>query len=304
MAQRPVWAPDFHGNLCSIALLFDLNHDFIESFCDDLTGGLLLPPIPSFEIVAEDFTGWLPKYVSQADFYVCQGRCRRLMQKVIVADDQEMYRAGVIELLSRNDEFRLAAQLSNLELLLVALAGNRGALVIMSTSLLTDLDELVSEARKANCRVLLVAEDSDSPHRYCSSGVAGIIQRSTPPVTLVQTMRRIQASGETLLVPAEQPASEDAVGVQAADRLNLREMVVLAHLMQGLKNRRIAERLGISEHSVRTRIQKIFDKTGQSSRLELALFVSRHRAFATVVSTIYLRIGKTQPAFADTVIRG
>ncbi len=226
------------------------------------------------------------------------------MQKVIIADDQEMYRAGVIDLLSRNDEFRLAAQLSNLELLLVALAVNRGALVIMSTSLLTDLDELVSEARKANCRVLLVAEDSDSPHRYNCSGVAGIIQRSTPPVALVQTMRRIQASGETLLVPAEQPASEDAVGVQAADRLSLREMLVLAHLMQGLKNRRIAERLGISEHSVRTRIQKIFDKTGQSSRLELALFVSRHRAFSTVVSTIYARIGTKRPDLADTVIRG
>ena len=221
------------------------------------------------------------------------------MQNVIIADDQEMYRAGVAEFLSRNDEFRLVAQLSHLELLLVALAVNRGALVITAASLVADLDGLVRAAGAANCRVLLVAEDADSPARYRSSGVAGIIQRSTSAAALVQTMRRIQAGRETLMVASEQPTPEDCVGVQAADRLSLREMMVLALLMQGCKNRRIAERLGMSEHAVRTKIQRIYDKTGQSSRVELAMFVSEHRAFAAVVSGMYARIGPVQLAVAE-----
>ncbi len=225
------------------------------------------------------------------------------MQKVIIADDQEMYRAGMVELLSRDGEFRLVAQVSNWELLPVSLAVNRGALAIVSTTLVSDIHDLVRMAGEANCRVLLLAEDSDSPHSYCSTGVAGIIHRSTAPVTLVQTIRRIQAGGEAPLVPAEQPTGQDCDGAQAADRLSLRELMVVALLMQGFKNRRIAEHLGVSEHAVRTRIQKIFDKTGQSNRVELALFVSRHRAFGPVISGIHGKIALLRIPVADTVVR-
>lgn len=212
------------------------------------------------------------------------------MQTVIIADSQEMFRAGVIDLLSRHQEFHLVAQVPDWQVLLLAMAMNPGCIVITSASLVGDFDVLIATAQESNCRLLLVMEDSDSPRRYRSMGVAGLIHRSTAAYALVDTLRRIETGAEKLVIPAGARLVEDCLGVQVADRLNLREMSIVALLMRGFKNRRIAEHLGLPEHAVRATIQKIFDKTGQSSRLELALFVSEHRAFASAASDTYAKL--------------
>ena len=212
------------------------------------------------------------------------------MQKVIIADNQEMFRAGLIDLLSRDHEFHVVAQVADWQVLLLSVAMNSGCMVITSTSLVGDFEALIATARESNCRVLLVMEDSDSPRRHRTSGVAGMIHRNATPYALVETLRRLQAGEDAPVVPADARLVEDCLGIQVADRLNLRELLIVALVMRGFKNRGIAERLGLPEHAVRATIQKIFDKTGQSSRLELALFVSEHRAVASLASETYASI--------------
>ena len=207
------------------------------------------------------------------------------MYEVILADNQELYRAGIVELLSSHDEFRIVAQPSDWSLLLAALIDNWKSLIIASTSLVHELQELMEGARVARSRVLLIIEDSDSPLRYRSIGVAGIVQRSTSGSALLESLRRIQR-GNPGLAGGRSP-NEDGVGALAAASLTVIELRLVALLMKGFKNKRIAECLGMSDHAIRSRFQKIFDKTGLSTRLELALFVAQHRAFESAATDTY-----------------
>ena len=71
---------------------------------------------------------------------------------------------------------------------------------------------------------------------------------------------------------------------RAASRLIASEKRVVALLMEGLKNKGIAERLGIQEQVVKNHLQHIFDKTGCSTRVELALYVAHHPGFALAIA--------------------
>lgn len=115
------------------------------------------------------------------------------MQRVVVADDQEMYRTGVVELLSGNQEFQIVAQSSDWKSLLTVLPVNRGAVIITSASLVADLRHLLTRAALVYCRVLLVTEDSEAVLPYTSRGLAGTIHRSASPITLIETLRNMQA---------------------------------------------------------------------------------------------------------------
>jgi DNA-binding NarL/FixJ family response regulator len=214
---------------------------------------------------------------------------RGAMYQVILADDQELYREGVAELVSSNDEFQVVAQFSDWTTLLAGVASNPESLLVVATSLVPELDRLVAGVREARSRMLLVASDFDSPNWYHSSEVAGIVQRSTTAFVFMQILRRIQR-GLGFNRPSGRTVEGDPVGAQAVDRLTQSEMKCVALLMEGFKNRRIAERLDIPESAVRSRFQKIFDKTGLSTRLELALFISHHRAFAAAAADAYVRI--------------
>jgi len=62
--------------------------------------------------------------------------------------------------------------------------------------------------------------------------------------------------------------------------LTRRELEVVAGIVSRYSNREIADKLSISEYTVKHRVTNIFDKAGVSNRLELALFVMRHRSLS------------------------
>jgi DNA-binding CsgD family transcriptional regulator len=64
--------------------------------------------------------------------------------------------------------------------------------------------------------------------------------------------------------------------MRARNRLTTQELEIIAHVVQGHKNREIAVRMGSTEPSVKNMLRRIFDKTGVYGRLELALYVLHH----------------------------
>jgi DNA-binding NarL/FixJ family response regulator len=210
------------------------------------------------------------------------------MQEIIVADDHELYRTGMVNLLAGIHEFRILAQVSDPKSLLAILLDSPGACVIASASLASETPNLLDVAQGAACRILLVTEDWESPQRYRSFGAAGIVRRSTPPPSLIQALRRIRDLGGKH-PPASHPTRHAGAGGVA--NLSPGEMTMVALLMLGYKNRRIAETLGVSEQAVRSRFQKVFDKTGLSTRLELALFIAEHSAMASAMANTGAQMG-------------
>jgi DNA-binding NarL/FixJ family response regulator len=197
------------------------------------------------------------------------------MYRIIVADDQEVYRAGTVALLERSADRPVIAEHSDWTGLIESLSENDAAVIIVSVSLVRDMGELIAHARKAKGRALLIAEDWDSLNRYRSTGAAGAMHRSASASLLLDTVRRIRVDGSFIL-PMEGAATLQ-LGPQLANRFTSRELTILGLLMEGLKTRHIAEHLDLAEYAVKAQFQKIFDKTGFSNRLELALYLSVRR---------------------------
>ncbi len=95
--------------------------------------------------------------------------------------------------------------------------------------------------------------------------------------------------GERSIHPVETSKDsepEDLVGARVRDRLTPKEMKIVALIVQGCKNREIGVRLGTTEQVIKNYLRSIYDKTGVSDRLELALFTIHHRMLAEAANEV------------------
>jgi len=119
----------------------------------------------------------------------------------------------------------------------------------------------------------------------------------------VECVRRV-AAGETWLPPLiMQPDSpeDDMVGTRVRDRLTPKEMRIVALIVQGCKNREIAMRLKTTEQVIKNYLRSIYDKTGVSDRLELALFTIHHRVLAQAAAEVGSRLEAEEQATPSVV---
>ena len=117
--------------------------------------------------------------------------------------------------------------------------------------------------------------------------VEGQVQRSVAAPQLVDCIRRV-AVGERCVQRAtiKSMPSPDRVGIKVLERLTPKELQIVALVSEGSKNREIADRLGTKEQVVKNYLRTIYDKTGVSDRLELALFTIHHRALAEAAERV------------------
>lgn len=203
------------------------------------------------------------------------------MNRIILADNQAIFRAGAARVLALEDDMRIVAQCEDMAKLGSALESLRGAIALVASSLRPDLSDLVARARVAGSRIILVAENSEQVDDKTVQEVDGIICRNVAGVDLADCVRRV-ARGQRYMQRANVTAihSNDSVGARVRDRLTPKEMQIVALIVQGCKNKDIALQLGTKEQVIKNYLRGIYDKTGVSDRLELALFTIHHRVLA------------------------
>jgi DNA-binding NarL/FixJ family response regulator len=98
---------------------------------------------------------------------------------------------------------------------------------------------------------------------------------------LIDCVRRV-AAGQRSMQHSNVTSilAQDAVGVRVRDRLTPKEIQIVALITQGCKNKQIAIQLNTKEQVIKNYLRSIYDKTGVSDRLELALFTIHHRVLA------------------------
>lgn len=210
------------------------------------------------------------------------------MLKVILADNQAIFRAGAAKVLAVEDDVRIVAQAQTLEQAQMALERFRASVLIFSPALASDLAQIIAAAREQKTRVVLVAENAEDPAKYLKAGAGGVVFRSVTGSALVDCVRKV-AKGETWVqdVRSLAAASEsDQVGARVRDRLTARELSIVALIVQGYKNKEIATRLGTTEQVIKNYLRNVYDKVGVSDRLELALFTIHHRILAEAAAAI------------------
>jgi len=210
------------------------------------------------------------------------------MNKLILADNQGIFRAGTAKILAMEDDFRIIAQCSEAERLYGALETFRGAILIFASALRLDPQVLLPRVHANGSRSIVVAENGESVQPWFNAGVYGAIQRNVTGPALIDCVRHVGMGERNVRAPGlEGPAvDEDIVGSRVRDRLTPKELKIVALIVQGCKNKEIAVRLNTTEQVIKNYLRSIYDKTGVSDRLELALFTIHHRILAEAAQAI------------------
>jgi DNA-binding NarL/FixJ family response regulator len=218
------------------------------------------------------------------------------MINVIIADNQAIFRAGIAKVLAVEEDFRIIGQPPAPEQILNAVDKLRPRVVILSTGFLSllpqirDIADRLQIAIRRQIAVLLICDNTENASGFMRMGVQGVIYRSASGNMVVEAVRRLAQGQSFLQSPnsAEVEINEDLVGARVRKRLSERELQIIAAIVQGYKNREIADQLYTSEQVVKNALRSIFDKIGVSDRLELALFVVHHRILAQATASVAL----------------
>jgi DNA-binding NarL/FixJ family response regulator len=203
------------------------------------------------------------------------------MNRIILADNQAIFRAGAARTLSLEDDMRIVAQCEDGTKLFTAIDGLRGSVVFVASSLRLDLKEVLAHVSDANSRAILVAENAEHVPEDIAGLFEGILHRNVGGSVLIDCVRRV-ATGQRFVQRANVTTmqSADSVGTRVRDRLTPKEMQIVSLIVQGCKNKDIAAQLGTKEQVIKNYLRSIYDKSGVSDRLELALFTIHHRVLA------------------------
>ncbi|MGC2161041.1 MAG: response regulator transcription factor [Silvibacterium sp.] len=204
------------------------------------------------------------------------------MNKIILADNQAIFRAGTAKVLAIEDDFRIIAQCGDPIRLFQVMETFREATLIFASSLKLTTLQLMARIRSTGARAVVIAENHEPIQPFLADGVNGAVHRSVSGPSLIECMRRV-IHGERGVIANGCHGTvheEDPVGARVRDRLTPKEMKIVALIIQGCKNKEIALRLFTTEQVVKNYLRSIYDKTGVSDRLELALFTIHHRMLA------------------------
>jgi DNA-binding NarL/FixJ family response regulator len=178
-----------------------------------------------------------------------------------------------------------------------------GSIVLFAASMRPDLTRLRMLLETTGSRGVVIAENNETASSYLHQGFRGVVFRNVNGSALIECVRRVSV-GETWLPPQlMQPESleEDMVGTRVRDRLTPKEMRIVALIVQGCKNREIAIRLKTTEQVIKNYLRSIYDKTGVSDRLELALFTIHHRVLAQAAAEMGSRLDIEEHATPSAV---
>ena len=212
------------------------------------------------------------------------------MLKIIVADNQAIFRAGIAKVLAVEDDFRVVAQAPTAEQAHMALQKFHPNIAVVSAGFLASDPTLRPIAQQLRSRLVVLAENGENPQRYITEGADAVVFRSVTSEVLLSCVRRV-AGGQSFvqeLKPAAgvAPENDDFVGARVRDRLTPKELRIVALIVQGYKNKEIATQLGTTEQVVKNYLRNVYDKIGVSDRLELALFTIHHRILAEAAAAI------------------
>lgn len=207
------------------------------------------------------------------------------MTRVLIADDDHLMRAGLVELLTVDPAIEIAGEAATGRQA-VEQARRLGPDVVLMDVRMPDLDgiaatrELTRAAPERRVLILTTFEQDDYIFGALRAGASGFMLKRARPEELIAAVHTI-AAGDSLLSPsitrrvidrmAQQPtpelANQDKLG-----ELTPREREVLQLTARGLSNREIASALTVEESTIRTHIKRILMKLDLRDRIQVVIF--------------------------------
>jgi two-component system, NarL family, nitrate/nitrite response regulator NarL len=197
--------------------------------------------------------------------------------RILVADDHPMIRTA-IEVLLRGTDYEIAGTAGSGEETLRLLEELKPDIMLLDLQMPGGGGMEVlrrAKALKSDVRIVLLtaAIDDGSLMEARSLGVDGMVLKNSDPAFLLECLDRIRAGGIWVDDELEARAQElsETLGGSGRPALAPRERELVRCVRQGLRNREIAEQLGVTEGTVKVYLHSVFEKLGVSSRTELAI---------------------------------
>ncbi len=207
--------------------------------------------------------------------------------RVIVADTQAIFRAGLRKIFALEDDIRVVGQAETLAQTQTAVKKFSSDVLIFEAALTPNPAEAVADLLRQNPQVRIVvvtpAAEEELTLDLFRRGAHGIVSREVEPELLVDCLRHV-AAGETWLekqavhwvMQAYRTQGNRPVGARSKVQLTPKETLIVSCVTQGMKNKEIALRVGTTEQVVKNYLRKVYDKLGVADRLELALYCLNH----------------------------
>src|SRR2546430_14647666 len=100
------------------------------------------------------------------------------MLKLILADNQAIFRAGIAKVLAVEDEMRIVAQAQTSEQMFMALDKFRAAVLIVAGGFHNDFSAVLQAANKVRTRVVVLGDTGESAQKYLGAGAHGVVYRN------------------------------------------------------------------------------------------------------------------------------
>jgi DNA-binding NarL/FixJ family response regulator len=208
---------------------------------------------------------------------------------IVVADDVPVVRLGVRRLIEAEPGFELAGEAPD---------GREAIDLVRKLSpdlLLLDLDmpalsglevmeQLGPDPDGLKIAVLTGSTETKDVLKAFELGARGVIAKDVPPAEILDGIRAV-LDGQYWLAGRRIPnlvltldqLREDVTRPFRKFGLTPREAEIVGEIVKGLTNKELAEKLEISEDTIKRHLSNIFDKVGASHRLELVLFAFHHK---------------------------
>jgi len=208
--------------------------------------------------------------------------------RVLGVDDHPLLNEGIAAIITSQPDMQLVAQASSGREAIEKFREHQPDVTLMDLRLpdMSGIDTMIAirtEFPEARIIMLTTFEGDVDIQRALQAGARGYMLKSMPPKDLVAVIRQVHAGKKR--IPSEVAARlADHLG---EEDLTSREMEVLRLVADGSRNRDIAEKLFISEETVKVHIKHIMEKLGASDRTQ---------AVAIALRRGVIQLGGTQSA--------
>ncbi|HKM65746.1 MAG TPA: response regulator transcription factor [Candidatus Acidoferrum sp.] len=192
--------------------------------------------------------------------------------RILVADDHPIVREGVAALVGGQQDMRVVAQASNGREAIQQFRVQRPDITLMDIQMpvMSGLDALIAirdEAPEARIIMLTTYTGDAQVQRAIKAGARGYLLKSSLHEELLQTIRAVYVGRKAISAEASYELAEHAT----EDALTPAEVRVLRLIAQGNANKEIAEKLSVSEETVKGQVRNILSKLGAKDRTQAAM---------------------------------
>jgi DNA-binding NarL/FixJ family response regulator len=196
--------------------------------------------------------------------------------RVLSVDDHPLLREGIAAIVNNEPDMLLVADAASGSEALLKFREHRPDVTLMDLRLpdVSGIDTMIAiRAEFADARIIMLTtfEGDVEIQRALEAGARGYMLKSMPPRDLVEVIRQVHAGKKR--VPSE--VASNLAEHLSDESLTAREIDVLRHVAGGNRNRDIAERLYISEETVKVHVKHIMEKLGASDRTQAVAIAVR-----------------------------